>query len=289
MSRPLRLELAGGLYHVTSRGDGREDIYLSDADRQLWLEVLGQVCERFNWVCHAWCQMTNHYHILIETPEENLAQGMRQLNGVYTQRFNRAHSRVGHVFQGRYKAILVERDSYLLELARYVVLNPLRARMVERLEDWKWSSFSASCGQDAAPKWLQTDWILGQFGPERINAIAAYVRFVHEGARLPSVWTELRGQIYLGSEAFVKNMQAQIEKRPTLEEIPRAQRRALTRPLNEFAERYPRNEAMARAYLSGQHTLAEIARHFGVHYATVSRAVRAYESEAKGELLQCKT
>lgn len=114
--------------NVTSRGDGREDIYVSDADRQAWLDVFGQVCKRFIWVCHAWCQMTNHYHILIETPEANLAQGMRQLNGVYTQCFNRAHARVGHVFQGRYKAILVERDSYLLEFAQYVVLNPLRAR-----------------------------------------------------------------------------------------------------------------------------------------------------------------
>ncbi len=129
MSRPLRLELSGGLYHVTSRGDGREDIYLTDADRKVWLVVFANVCARFNWACHAWCQMSNHYHILIETPEANLAQGMRQLNGVYTQRFNRGHSRVGHVFRGRYKAILVERDSYLLELARYVVLNPLRAGM----------------------------------------------------------------------------------------------------------------------------------------------------------------
>lgn len=156
MSRPLRLELAGGLYHVTSRGDGREDIFLSDSDRLAWLVVFGQVCKRFNWVCHAWCQMTNHYHVLVETPEANLAQGMRQLNGVYTQRFNRAHARVGHVFQGRYKAILVERDSYLLELSRYVVLNPLRAGMVKRLEDWSWSSYGASCGQTAAPEWLQT-------------------------------------------------------------------------------------------------------------------------------------
>jgi putative transposase len=136
MARPLRLELAGGVYHVTSRGDGGEDIYLAGADREAWLEVFSHVCERFNWVCHAWCQMTNHYHVLIETPEANLAQGMRQLNGVYTQRFNRAHARVGHVFQGRYKAILVERDSYLLEVARYVVLNPLRAGMVQRLEAW---------------------------------------------------------------------------------------------------------------------------------------------------------
>ena len=279
MARPLRLELSGGIYHVTSRGDGREDIYLSDADRMGWLEVFSEVCQRFNWVCHAWCQMTNHYHLLIETPEPNLAKGMRQLNGVYTQRFNRVHARVGHVFQGRYKAILVERDSYLLELARYVVLNPLRAKMVRRLEAWPWSSYLATCGQTAASPWLQTDWLLAQFGQRRSSAIVKYVAFVHEGARLPSVWTQLRGQIYLGSDAFVQKMQAQIEKKPGLGEIPRAQRRALTQPLEIFAKRYPHSEAMARAYLSGQHTMAAIARHFGVHYSTVSRAVRGIEND----------
>lgn len=281
MSRPLRLELAGGLYHITSRGDGREDIYLSEGDRLAWLDVFGLVCKRCNWVCHAWCQMTNHYHILIETPETNLAQGMRQLNGVYTQRFNRVHGRVGHVFQGRYKAILVERDSYLLELARYVVLNPLRAGMVKRLETWPWSSYLATCGQAPAPVWLQPDWILAQFGRQRASAIRKYVEFVHQGARLPSVWTQLQGQIYLGSEAFVKKMQAHIEKRPSLNEIPRAQRRMLTQPLKEFEQRYERNEAMARAYMSGQHTMAAIAEHFGVHYSSVSRAVASHE-DAEG-------
>lgn len=118
MARPLRLELAGALYHVTSRGDGREDIYLSDEVRLAWLETLAQVCERFNWVCHAYCQMSNHYHLVIETPDANLSNGMRQLNGVYAQRFNRRHQRVGHVFHGRFKAILVEKDRYLLALAR---------------------------------------------------------------------------------------------------------------------------------------------------------------------------
>lgn len=277
MSRPLRLELAGGLYHVTSRGDGREDIYLSNVDRQAWLDVFGQVCTRFNWVCHAWCQMSNHYHILIETPEANLAQGMRQLNGVYTQRFNRAHGRVGHVFQGRYKAILVERDSYLLELARYVVLNPLRVGMVKQPEIWSWSSYLATCGQAPVPEWLQPDWILAQFGRQRASAIRKYVEFVHGGARLQSVWAQLQGQIYLGSEAFIKKMLAQIEKRPSLGEIPRAQRRMLTQSLTEFERRYDRNEAMARAYMSGQHTMAAIAGHFGVHYSTVSRMVASYE------------
>ncbi|MEA3276937.1 MAG: transposase, partial [Pseudomonadota bacterium] len=130
MARPLRLEFAGALYHVTARGDGREDIYPTDADRRLFLDVLADVWERFNWTVHAYCLMSNHYHLLVETPDANLSKGMRQLNGVYTQRFNRTHDRVGHVFQGRYKAILVQKETNLLDLARYLVLNPVRARMV---------------------------------------------------------------------------------------------------------------------------------------------------------------
>ena len=140
----------------------------------------------------------------------------------------------------------------------------------------------ATCGQVASPVWLQTDWILAQFGQKRVSAIANYVRFVHEGARLPSIWTQLQGQIYLGSEEFVLKMQAQIEHKPALDEIPRAQRRVMTQPLPEFEQRYDRNEGMARAYLSGQHTMAAIAKHFAVHYSTVSRAVKDYESKRNG-------
>jgi len=131
MARPLRLEYAGALYHVTARGDRREDIFFLDEDRADFLSVLGEVCERFNWIVHAYCQMTNHYHLLLETVDGNLSRGMRrQLNGVYTQRLNRRHGLVGHLFQGRYKAVLVQKDAYLLELTRYVALNPVRARMV---------------------------------------------------------------------------------------------------------------------------------------------------------------
>ncbi len=129
------------------------------------------------------------------------APPMRQFNGVYTQRFNRTHGRVGHVFQGRFKAILVDKDSYLLELARYVVLNPLRANMVPRLEQWPWSSFPATCGQTAKPDWLEVDFVLAQFSTQRARAIEKYVAFVHEGAKLPSVWEQLQGQVYLGSES----------------------------------------------------------------------------------------
>ena len=281
MARPLRLELANAFYHVTSRGDGRENIYLSDDDRIAWLETLAQVCERFNWVCHAYCQMTNHYHLVIETPDANLSKGMRQLNGVYTQRFNRSHQRVGHVFQGRFKAILVEKDSYLLELARYVVLNPLRAKMVRKLDQWPWSSYLATSGQAPKPDWLQCEFILAQFSVQRARATAKYVAFVHEGKGLPSVWAKLQGQIYLGSQVFVEKMQALVDKQPTLSEIPRAQRRALTRALSDFAQKHERDNAMALAYLSGQHPMAAIAEHFGVHYTTVSRLVKAYEENQR--------
>ena len=284
MARPLRLELAGALYHVSSRGDGREDIFLSDQDRLAWLETLAQVCERFNWVCHAYCQMTEHYHLVVETPDANLSKGMRQLNGVYTQRFNRLHQRVGQVFQGRFKAIVVEKDGYLLELARDVVLSPLRAKMVRRIEQWPWSSYRATCGQMPNPDWLQTGFILSQFSVQRARAIAKYVAFVHEGVRLPSVWSQVQAQIYLGSDTFVKKMQVEVDKKPAFKEIPRAQRRALARALSDYAKAHERDEAIALAYLSGQHTMAKIAEHFGVHYTTVSRLVKVYEKAQREEM-----
>ena len=183
MARPLRLEFAGALYHVTARGNERRDIFLgdTDGDRAALLNVLGATCERFNWLIHAYCLMTNHYHLLVETPDANLSAGMRQLNGVFTQYVNRTHTRVGHLFQGRFKAILVERDSYLLELARYVVLNPVRAGMVPAPGDWFWSSYRAMVGEVPAPGWLETDAVLRVFSDERTTAVNGYRRFVAEG------------------------------------------------------------------------------------------------------------
>lgn len=279
MSRPLRIELAGGLYHVTSRGDRREAIYRDEQDRTDWLTVLGEVCSRFNWRCHAYCEMSNHYHFVVETPEANLSKGMRQLNGVYTQRVNRRHGLVGHLFQGRFKGILVERDAYLLELARYVVLNPVRAAMVSEAGEWPWSSYRAMVGQAPAPGWLETDWLLGQFGEERSRAQAGYAAFVRDGVGQASVWEGLRNQVFLGSEAFAERHCVPPKPPERLREVPRAQRRPLAKPLADFARRYPdRREAMARAFQTGVYTMQEIADHFGVHYATVSRAVRRLET-----------
>ena len=281
MARPLRLEFSGALYHVTSRGDRREDIFLIDDDRSDWLAVLGIVCARFNWVVHAFCQMTNHYHLLVETVDGNLSGGMRQLNGLYTQRFNRRHGLAGHLFQGRYKAILVQKEAYLLELTRYVVLNPLRANMVESLEDWRWSSYPFITGQEAPPPWLDADWLLGQFGSQRSKALRGYRQFVMAGRGLPSPMLETRHQLLLGDNAFVER-HWQTKNPEALREVSKAHRRSVALSLDEYQMRHPdRDQAIARAYLSGAYTMAEIGCHFGVHYMTVSRAVRKFEEDLK--------
>jgi REP-associated tyrosine transposase len=274
MSRPLRIEFAHGLYHVTSRGDGREDIFLDDADRKLFLEVLSDTCDRFNWVIHAYCLMGNHYHLLIETPDGNLSKGMRQLNGVYTQRFNRKHKRVGHVFQGRYKSIIVQKDSYLLELSRYIVLNPVRAQMVRSAKDWPWSSYRATADMAEGEAWLATDPILSTFGQRRTQAVEAYRAFVAEGKNQPSPWAKLKNQIYLGSDSFVEKMQRKIEAAQDLNEVPTAQRRQMAKPLEHYVRRHrDRDEAIEQAYASGGYGMKEIGEHFGLHYSRVSRII----------------
>jgi putative transposase len=281
MTRPLRLEFAGALYHVTSRGDRREPIYKDEFDRAAWLDVLGLVCERCNFVVHSFCQMSNHYHLLIETVEGNLARGMRLLNGSYTQYFNRRHKLVGHLFQGRYKAILVQKESYLLELTRYVVLNPLRAHMVSSLDDWEWSSYHYLIGRKSAPSWMDADWLLGQFGGTRGAAIDAYKRFVMQGRGLKSPLHNTKYQTLLGDATFI----AQYQHGGAPEDIPevsKAQRRTLALSLPEYQVKYrDRDEAMARAYLSTAYTMAQIGKHFGVAYRTVSRAVQAFERREK--------
>lgn len=287
MARPLRLEFGGALYHVTARGDGRENIFLADGDRHVFLEGLAEVWERFNWTVHAYCLMSNHYHLLVETPDANLSRGMRQLNGVYTQRFNRAYDRVGHVFQGRYKAIVVEKDAHLLELARYVVLNPVRARMVLAPGEWPWSSYRAMVGEADSPEWLEIRQILAAFGETERQAAERYARFVAEGRNLPSPWERLKSQVFLGSDAFVDAMLREIPRDRDLREVPQARARPLPRALAHYARLHPdRDEAIAAAFASGGYTLREIGDYFRLHYSRVSKIVRVRRqasAEAKGK------
>ncbi|CAI4033114.1 hypothetical protein DNFV4_03547 [Nitrospira tepida] len=159
-----------------------------------------RVWSRFHLLLHAYCLMDNHYHLLVETPEANLSKAMRQLNGVYTQAFNRRHRRVGHVLQGRFRAIVVDRDSYLLELCRYVVLNPVRAKSTRKPETYAWSSYRATAGLAATPPFLAVDWLLSQFGHQRLAAQRKYRAFVAEGMGQGSPWEHVQGQVLLGSE-----------------------------------------------------------------------------------------
>ncbi|WP_428356864.1 transposase [Methyloprofundus sp.] len=277
MARPLRLEFPNALYHVTSRGDRREDIFDDDEDRIIFLNILGKVVTDFNWLCHGYCLMSNHYHLIIETLDGNLAKGMRQLNGVYTQATNRRHNRTGHLFQGRYKAILVDKESYLLELSRYVVLNPLRAKgMVQNIDDWPWSNYLAMIDKAHKFDWLTTDWILTQYGESREQAKRSYQQFVLEGVgQSIDLWSELKGQIYLGNEEFVATMQNKIDITQDDLNIPKKQKRALAKPLSEIAQQAEdRNSAITTAYATGEYSQREIGEYFDLHPSTVGIIVR---------------
>jgi putative transposase len=276
MTRPLRLSFPGAVYHVTSRGNARHDIVADDRDRSQWLSLLAHVVDRYGWLCHAYCLMDNHYHLVIETPKPNLSIGMRQLNGRYTQAYNRRHEQVGHVFQGRFTAILVEKDAHLLELCRYVVLNPVRAKIVSHPRLWVWSSYRATVGETKAPGWLTTDWILSQFGQRGGPAQARYRTFVAEGRGGPAPWEQLTGQIYLGSEKFV----AQHQPNRVIRDIPRRQTQAQRPSLETLFERKGDLEkTIHQAYRQYGYRLADIADHLGVHAATVSRRLKRAEQE----------
>lgn len=282
MARPLRIEFPGAVYHITSRGNARERIYLEHEDYDIFLDCLCSVVKRFNWILHAYCLMSNHYHLLIETPEKNLSRGMRQLNGIYTQQFNRRHNRVGHALQGRYKAILVDKDNYLLELCRYIALNPVRAGMVKGPREWQWSSYRDTAGYGKGISCLTKDWILLQFGRERGETAIRYREFVRAGLKAESPWKEVKGQLYLGDESFIDKIKNLIRGKETLTEIPKMQR-CITKPSLEeifkHGDKKTKDRAAHEAHVRYGYTLKDIAEHLDVHYTTVSRAVKKIEEK----------
>ncbi len=275
MSRPLRLEYTDALYHVTSRGDRREDIYDDETDRQIFLTIFAESIERFNWLCYAYCLMDNHYHLLVQTPDANLSKGMRQLNGVYTQAYNRRHGKTGHLFQGRYKAILVDADTYLLELSRYIVLNPVKVGMVKQVGEWPWSSYPAMVGDISVPPWLSKDYLLAQFSKQRKTAIRKYQIFVEEGIINGPIWTQLRQQMYLGDNTFIDKAQKHLSKDHDDIQIPQVLKRAPAESLDYYKTNTKnRNTAIIAAYASGGYSYQQIAEYFGVHFTTIGRIVR---------------
>lgn len=281
MSRPLRIEHSGALYHVTARGDRQGNIYRSDTDRLVWLSILGDTCARFNFVIHAYCQMTNHYHLLVETVDGNLNRGMRHLNGNYSQYFNRTHDLVGHVYQGRYDAILCQRDSYMQELSRYIELNPVRAGMRRLPEEWPWSSYRTKMGMQNSPLWLRPEAVLLYFASNQEEARQAYRQFVLAGVNGPNPLRAVKNQMLLGDEAFCQTVVA-TNVAGDLFEISRSQRKVLVAPLSEYFRQYrDPKDAMARAYLSLGYTMSEIALFARVSVRTVSRAVKSFVDEQR--------
>lgn len=273
MARQLRIEFEGAVYHITSRGNAREKIFLDDADRHRFLDVLGKVVARFGWICHAYCLMSNHYHLLVETPDANLSRGMQLLNGIYTQSVNRCHDRSGHLLQGRYKSILVEKETHLLELARYVVLNPVRAKIARSAKDWRWSSYRATAGMADPPAFLRVDWILSQFDTVRKAAIGAYRRFVKQG-RGVNPWDDLRAGYLLGSETFAERMRPMLQEMPLDPSVLRYQRDAAKPSLDDLFTTLPdkatRDERIREAVHRYHYKLREVGDHLGLHFSTIS-------------------
>lgn len=278
MARPLRIEFAGAVYHVTSRGNERKDIFRDDEDRRLFMDILRRVNEKYNWLCHAYCLMDNHYHIAIETPDGNLSRGMRQLNGIYTQVFNKRHDRVGHIFQGRYKAIIIQKDSHLLEVCRYIVLNPVRAGVVKWPGKWQWSSYRAMTGKSSVHPCLTTDWILGQFGERKISAVKSYVEFVAAGIGKNELWEQVKGQILLGQEDFASQFVVG-GKEGDIKEIPRSQRHLSRLSLSKLFDgikrqnKGQRNKRIIEAVYRHGYSQREVADFLNLHYSTVSVVV----------------
>lgn len=283
MARPLRIAFPGAVYHITSRGNERKAIFWDAQDHDAFLEILHHVITRYNWFCHAYCMMDNHYHLLIETPDGNLSIGMRQLNGVYTQLFNKGHGRIGHLFQGRFEAVVVQKESHLLEACRYVVLNPVRAKMVEAPHQWLWSSYSATAGQRRPHPCLTTEWILGQLASDRKTAEEAYRRFVEDGIAAESIWKDLKGQSILGGIGFVEKMSDHVKGKESIPEIPKGQR-FINRPTIEslfteevLRDRRARDERVFEAVEKHGYTQREVADHLRLHFTSVSRIMRTRE------------
>jgi len=225
MSRPIRVEYPGALFHVYSRGNAKQSIFRWNSDREVFLDLLGRCINKHRWVVTAYALMPNHFHLLVELTAETLSRGMQWLLGEYARTFNRRHARVGHLFQGRFKAALVEKEPYLLELTRYIVLNPVRAGIVDRPEDYRWTSHPAIIGQEPAPEWLASDTLLSQFSPNLDNARAAYESFVNAGIGLESVlWKNLVAKAYLGSEQWLRDVRVQVERKARSSDHPREQR-----------------------------------------------------------------
>lgn len=228
MARPLRIEYPGAFYHVMHRGNAGAEIFESDRDREKFLEYICKAVERYEIKIHTYCLMNNHYHLLTETPHPNLSQAIKWINVSYAAYFNRKRRRCGHLFQGRFKAIVIDADEYLKHLSRYIHLNPVRARMVNLCKDHPWSSYPVFGGYAKAPEWLDTHWLLSLFGENRAKAKKRYRDFVEsvQNEKIENPAKDIIGGAILGGADFVKwikqdylKMDSDVKEKPQLRSL----------------------------------------------------------------------
>jgi putative transposase len=288
MGRPLRIEYPGAFYHVTSRGNEQKDVFKSQRDREKFLEYLESATVRYGANIHAYCLMNNHYHLFLETPEGNLSQIMRHINGAYTNYFNVKRKRSGHLFQGRFKATLVEADVYATELSRYIHLNPVRVRMVAKPEEYRWSSYRSYIGECKPPEWLKTDLILAYFGKDAKVAGKEYHRFVTDLLEkdYKSPLAKSVAAAILGSPEFIEEIEEKyLRKREPDRNLPELRQVTRRLSLDEIIQ-------TGRSYLGEEHAadkviiylchkysgarLKEIGERFGVGESAVSQISKRF-------------
>jgi REP element-mobilizing transposase RayT len=279
MSRPVRIEFPGAVYHVTSRASDRRFVFGDAEDRGVFLNVLDNVVSRFSWLIHSYVLMDDHYHLVVEVPEGNLSKGMRQLNGVYTQHVNRRHAQEGPIFHGRFKSILLEKKNYLLPVCRHVVTNPARSKGKLNFSSYKWSSYRALAGRVQAPTFLHNVDVLNHFGKREKEAQKKYREYVKEGVGKDSPLEERTHQVLLGSNRFLSEMQPILLGESLQKRGPKSVKRR--RSLNALFKqvdnktRGERNELMKKAHVDFGYTLMQIGDHLGLHYTTVSKVISA--------------
>jgi len=273
MSRPVRIEYPGAYYYISSQGAEGERVFRGVKDRREFLQILQSVIVRMKWQVFAYNLLPDSFQLFIKTPKANLSKGMRQLNGIYTQRYNSKYERVGHIFHGRFKAVLVE-DLLFTDVLLHVLHLPVLKRKVRRLEEWQWSSYQALMGLVEAPQWLESETVLGHFGKQKKRSQTALTKAIAALDKDYNINDSIRGQILLGSDSFVKKWQKQLATGKVMEKARRRQAKQV-KPLSDY-EKSCKNakNAMIKAYKTGNYTLQEVGEYFDVHYSTVSRAVK---------------
>lgn len=296
MSRPLRIEYPGAFYHVTSRGNERRTVFQNNRDREKYLSYLESGHERYGAVIHAYCLMGNHYHLLLETPRGNLSKILQYINGAYTTYFNIKRGRSGHLFQGRFRGILVDKDEYCKELSRYIHLNPVRAGIVKAPLEYPWSSYRYYVGRGKKPKWLTTEFVLGDFGGEGGRGFRKYREYVErvENKELDNPLKKVTASTFLGSKEFIDRIKLEYLEGKEIDrrDLP-ALKKILIGPSPESIERavmkivgrgYPlfRKICIYLSYQLSGLNLREIGEYFGMQRSAISQLSRRFAETIKG-------